>query len=53
MNRVRKDKARTEDKARADANAAFHGLTKAEKERAKAEAARVARLHAQSRRDER
>ncbi|MCO6382359.1 DUF4169 family protein [Oceanicola sp. 502str15] len=53
LNRVRKDKARTEDKARADANAAFHGLTKAEKERAKAEAARVARLHAQSRRDER
>ncbi|MBY6047014.1 DUF4169 family protein [Vannielia litorea] len=52
LNRVRKDKARAEKKARADQNAAFHGLTKAQKEQAKAEAARVARLHDQSKRDE-
>ncbi len=52
LNRFRKDRARAEKKARADQNAAFHGLTKAEKERAKAEAARVARQHEGSRRDE-
>ena len=52
LNRFRKDKARAEKKARADQNAAFHGLTKAEKERAKAEAARVARQHEGRRRDD-
>ena len=31
LNRVRKDKARAEDKARADANAAKFGRTKAER----------------------
>ncbi len=52
LNRVRKDKARAEKKARADQNAAFHGLTKAQKTQAKAEAARVARLHDQGKRDD-
>ncbi|MBS8228148.1 DUF4169 family protein [Vannielia litorea] len=52
LNRFRKDRARAEKKARADQNAAFHGLTKAEKARAKAEAAREAQAHEQTRRDE-
>ena len=45
LNRFRKEKARAEKKARADGNAAFHGLTKAEKQRAREEAARAARQH--------
>lgn len=32
LNRFRKQKARAEDKARADQNAAFHGLSKAQRE---------------------
>ncbi|SIN92854.1 DUF4169 family protein [Vannielia litorea] len=52
LNRFRKDRARAEKKARADANAALHGMTRAEKDRAKAEAARVARLHALKKRDD-
>ncbi|QDC09823.1 DUF4169 family protein [Oceanicola sp. D3] len=52
LNRVRKEKARAEKKARADENAALHGMTRAEKQRAKAEAARVARLHDGAKRGE-
>lgn len=51
LNRFRKDKARAEKKARADDNAARHGLTKAEKQRAKAEAARARSVHEQTRRE--
>jgi hypothetical protein len=43
LNRYRKEKAKAEDKARADANAVKHGRTKAERllEAAKAEKARA------------
>ena len=50
LNRLRKQKARAEKSARADRNAALHGMTRAEKLRAKAQAARVARLHQGARR---
>lgn len=36
LNRFRKQKARTDDKARADRNAALHGLSKAQRELEKA-----------------
>ncbi|WP_293444575.1 DUF4169 family protein [Planktotalea sp.] len=36
LNRFRKQKARAEDKARADQNAALHGLSKAQQELEKA-----------------
>lgn len=45
LNRVRKDRSRAAARKEADRNAAFHGLTKAEKVRARAEAAREARAH--------
>ena len=43
LNRYRKEKAKAEDKARADANAVKHGRTKAERllEAARAEKARA------------
>jgi hypothetical protein len=43
LNRYRKEKAKVEDKARADANAVKHGRTKAERllEAARAEKARA------------
>lgn len=42
LNKARKDRARSEDKARADANAAKHGRTKAQRllEAARADKAR-------------
>lgn len=43
LNRVRKEKAREERKAQADANAAKFGRTKAEKSRDKAETDKAAR----------
>ncbi len=43
LNRFRKERAREAARRQADRNAAFHGLTKAEKTRARAEAAREAR----------
>jgi len=43
LNHFRKDKARAERRARADANAARFGRTRAEKERAAAEKRRLAR----------
>jgi hypothetical protein len=36
LNRFRKQKARADDKARADQNAALHGLSKAQREQEKA-----------------
>lgn len=44
LNRVRKERAKAVARQKADRNAAVHGLTKAERDRAKAEAARIARL---------
>ena len=43
LNRFRKDKARADAKARADQNAVKFGRTRAEKDRAKAEAERASR----------
>ena len=51
LNRARKARAKAARKAEADRNAAVHGLPKAQKAQAKAEAARIARLHASGRRD--
>lgn len=45
LNKARKDRARTAARERADRNAAFHGLTKAEKKRARAEEDRASRAH--------
>jgi hypothetical protein len=51
LNRIRKDKARAEAKARADQNAVKFGRTKAEKELDKARAAQAAARLDQHRKD--
>ncbi|OZB16493.1 MAG: DUF4169 domain-containing protein [Rhodobacterales bacterium 34-62-10] len=51
LNRVRKDKARAEAKARAAENAVKFGRTKAEKDLEKARADQAARLLDQHRKD--
>ena len=51
LNRVRKDKARAEAKARAAENAVKFGRTKAEKDLAKARADQAARLLDQHRKE--
>jgi hypothetical protein len=51
LNKLRKARARRMEKARADANAAFHGLTTAEKARARAERARRDSAHEAGRRE--
>ncbi|WP_068115115.1 DUF4169 family protein [Tropicimonas marinistellae] len=51
LNRARKERARKTAREQADRNAILHGLPKAEKQRAKAEAERLARLHESGRRD--
>jgi hypothetical protein len=51
LNKVRKARAKEEAKRKADANAALHGLSGAEKKRARAEADRAARAHARTRRE--
>ena len=51
LNRARKERARKQAKEQADRNAAFHGLTKAEKKRARDEARRETKLHEQGRLD--
>ncbi len=51
LNKVRKARAKAEAKRKADTNAAFHGLTKAQKQAARAEAARAAARHAAGRRN--
>ncbi len=50
-NRFRTDKARRDRRAEADANAAKHGRTKAERELDKARAEKTARDHDAHRRD--
>jgi len=52
LGKVRKAKAKAQKRADADRNAAFHGLTKAQKNAAKAEAARQDAQHAGKKRDE-
>lgn len=52
LNKVRKSRARIEKRARADENALKFGRTKADKERDKAQNARVTRLHDAHKRDE-
>lgn len=52
LNRARKDKARAEKRRQADANAAKHGRSKAERLRDEAEAERAARILDQHRRDD-
>lgn len=52
LNRVRKDKARAEAKARADQNAVKFGRSKAEKELDKARAAQAALRLDQHRKDD-
>jgi CHASE3 domain sensor protein len=51
LNRIRKDKARAEAKARAAENAVKFGRTKAEKDLAKARTDQAARLLDQHRKD--
>lgn len=51
LNKVRKARAKAERRAAADRNAALHGMSRAERERAKAEAERVRRLFEGGRRD--
>lgn len=51
LNKARKARARKTAKARADANAAFHGLTKAEKAQARAERERMERSHRSGQRE--
>lgn len=41
LNRFKKQKARAEKSARADRNAALHGISKAERDRAKSDAKRA------------
>lgn len=50
---ARKARARNEDKARADANRAQHGRTKAERKATQAEIARIDRTVEGARREER
>jgi hypothetical protein len=52
LNRVRKQKARAEKKARADENAARFGRSKAQKAREEAEAEKARRALDQHRREE-
>ena len=52
LNRVRKQKARAADKARAEENAARFGLTKAQKALEKAQADKARAMLDQHRRDE-
>lgn len=51
LNAFRKARAKSEDKARAEANRVLHGMPKAERQRAKAERERQSRLLDQTRLD--
>lgn len=51
LNRFRKARVRKQARDTADRNAVLHGLPKAEKKRARDEAARLARLHESGRRE--
>ena len=52
LNAVRKARAKAADKAKAQANRVLHGLPKADRDRAKAERERLARLLDQTRRED-
>lgn len=52
LNAFRKARAKAADKARAEANRVLHGLTKAERQAAKAERERASRLLDQSKLDD-
>jgi hypothetical protein len=51
LNKARKARAKAQAKRRADANAAFHGLTKAQKAAARAESEQAAARHERGRRE--
>lgn len=51
LNKVRKARAKADKRATADRNAVLHGMTRSERERARAEAERQARLLDAGRRD--
>ncbi|MGR3497200.1 DUF4169 family protein [Citreimonas sp.] len=51
LNKARKARDRAEKRRQADANAAFHGLSKAQKALARAEAEKAERAHAGQKRD--
>lgn len=51
LNKARKARARADARAKADRNAAFHGLTKAEKDAARAETKRRDAQHDGTRKD--
>ncbi|MEE4119649.1 MAG: DUF4169 family protein [Paracoccaceae bacterium] len=51
LNKVRKARAKAQAKRAADANAAFHGLSKAQKAQARAERARREAAHGAKRLD--
>ena len=52
LNRARKDRARDEKRAQANANAALHGQTKAQKNLSKARAAKADKTLDQHKREE-
>lgn len=52
LNRARKARDRAEKRRKADANAAFHGLSKAQKDLARARAEKSGREHAGKKRDD-
>ena len=52
LNRARKDRAKTEAKSQAKANRVLHGLTKGQRDAARAERERLSRLLDQTRRED-
>ncbi|CAL1691879.1 hypothetical protein MMB232_02034 [Brevundimonas subvibrioides] len=52
LNRARKDRAKTETKSQAKANRVLHGLTKGQRDAARAERERLSRLLDQTRRED-
>ena len=52
LNAVRKARAKAADKARAEANRVLHGLSKAQRQTAKAERERLSRLLDQTKRED-
>lgn len=52
LNAVRKARAKAADKSKAEANRVLHGLTKAQRDAAKAERERLSRLLDQTKRED-
>jgi hypothetical protein len=52
LNRARKDRAKADEKSRAEANRVLHGLAKAQRNTARAERERLSRLLDQTRRED-